>query len=326
VSVSAPLARVLAAARPSFNARVSAARRAQPSFDEQAFAAMLRDQVDPIVVAAEAVAAERGGALVDAAYDMAITLVARGLAGPHARHGAVNRLWREVAPRLVPALVERPFPLLGSLTNATLRIAGTPGARVDDWLSRLAAIGPLATADTLLPAGQLIAWRSGMAHYRRGALEAAESLPDAVGLAALGMTGDWQRIRAACLADPWWSSDPAIADRGVTVGGFAGFGGPFRTPPLLRTGPQGFLVRSGERTLLLIADAQGAVLHPVPGEAFDAAEDRPCPLDQGGLRADDRTIPIDLPGEGLSTAVDVNSVAVASRFSHDIRVFPWRRA
>ena len=163
-----------------------------------------------------------------------------------------------------------------------------------------------------------------MAHYRQGALAAADALPADAALAALGAAGDWAEIRAALHANPWWRPDPPERE-GILLGGFTGFGGPFPQPPAVRGCAQGLLVRSGERTSLLVADAYGATLHPMPPEAFEEAPTPSPRLDGEGLHTADRIIALSLPLQGLSAAVAGDTVAVASAYSHQISVFPWRR-
>ncbi|MES2445238.1 MAG: hypothetical protein V4574_20630 [Pseudomonadota bacterium] len=324
MSVSPALARMLAEGRPGFNARVAAARSAQTGFDTAAFAVMLQDALDPIVMAVEAVAPERLGAVVDAAFDMAITLVGRGLAGPKARGDAVNRLWEGVAPAFAAALAEEPFAVLGALTNAALHIAGTPGADVSAWLDRMKAVAPLATAATLPAIGQVVAWRCGMAHYREGALAAADGLPPETALAAIGAGGDWAEVRAALRASRWWTPEP-VPEAGVTVGGFTGLGGPFASPPEVRACAEGFLLRSGARVELAIADAFGATLHASTPEDFRAADAQSPRVDGNRVAAGDRTVVADLPAQGLTAAANADSLAVASPFSYSVRIFAWRR-
>jgi hypothetical protein len=325
VSLSPAFAGALAAARPSFNARAAAARRAQPGFDEAALAAILSDLVDPLVARMAEAAPDRVGAVTDAGFDIALTLAARSLAGPRARRDVVDRLWRDVAPALAAVIAERPYPLLGALTNAALNIAATPGGREGEWLAALAAAAPLATADTLLRVGQVLAWKAGMAHYRAGALAAADSLGGERALALFGAPGDWAEARARLAADRWWRPDGGGAE-GVSVGGFTGFGGPFPQPPQVRAGPDGFVARSGARTVLVVADAYGATWRPAAPEAFDALPERPVQLDGGQIRAGDRLVEPGVPLRGLSTAWHVAAgLAIASAYSHRLRVLPWRR-
>lgn len=324
MSVSSALAKVLAAARPSFNARVAAVRRSQTGFDEQVFSAIVTGLLDPVVVSVEAAAPDRTAAVVDAGFNIALTMAARRLAGPGARRDVVDRLWREVLPALAGPVSERPRALMGGLTNAVLNIAATPGARPGDWLAMMTQVAPMVTGDTLLQIGQVLAWRAGMSHYRDGALQAADALPPETSLALLKAKGDWAKVRARLAADRWWRPDSAAADNEARIGGFTGFGGPFPQPPQVRAGLDGFVVRSGDRTLLLIADAYGATLHPVTPESFDALADRPVALEAAGVRVGDRVVALTTPHDGLSTASDKSAVVIASNYSYELRVLPWQ--
>jgi hypothetical protein len=312
LTLSPPLARALAAARPRLNAEVAAARRARTGFDLDALAAALRTRVDPLASAVEAVAADRTAAVVDAAFALTVELVAHALAG--ARRELVDRVWREVAVPLATTVAERPAPVLAMLTNAVLTLDATPGARAEAWMTRMAALAPLLCADTMAAAGQVVAWRAGMAHYRAGALAAADELPEPLALAAVGASGRWADVRAALAADRWWTPEPRPAGTGVRVGGFSGFGGPFGSPPAVRAAADGFFVRSGERTHLLIADAWGATLHPAEAEAFDQAMTaKPSRMSASGF-----------PDDNVDAVVSGDSIALASRYSHFVEVRPWQ--
>lgn len=120
--ISAPFARVLAAGRPQFNARVAEARRRTPSFDPEAFAAFLQSAVDGVVAAVEAVAPDRTTTVAVVAYEMALRLVAQGHAGPKTRRNDVDRVWIELAPPLAKRVAEAPGEVLAALCNAAFNL------------------------------------------------------------------------------------------------------------------------------------------------------------------------------------------------------------
>jgi hypothetical protein len=335
VAVCAAFANVLAAGRPQFNARVAEAKRRTPGFPEEAFAAFLQTGVDRLIAAVDAIAPERGARVALAAFDAALTLCAHGLAGPGSRCPPINRLWAEVLPRLAQRIAEAPADALGALSNAVVHLAGNADVRTAEWLDRMAALGPRAASLTqLLDLGKVLAWRAGAAHYRTGALTAADALPPELALAAVGADASaaWPEVRAAFIADPWWSPD-GQGLRSRAAGAFSGFGGSFVEPPELRTAPEGFWVRSGNRHRLLLADAWGAVLLPATAEEFEASADQGLPpaltvmATQHGCRlffAITRTMELDLPAESLRVRANADTVAVASPYSHVIQLFALR--
>ena len=309
--LSPALARELQAARSRFNAVVAAARRARAGFDVEALSAAMRDRLDPVAAAVERVAPDRTAAVVDAGFALTVTLVDAGLSGE--RRVLVDRAWAEVAVPLAAVVAERPDAVLAMLTNAMLTLGATAGARVGEWIGRMATLAPLLNADTLAAAGQVAAWRAGMAHYRAGALAAADALPEPLALAALGASGTWAEVRAASAADRWWTPDGTAAP--IRFGGFTGFGGPFAAPPEVRAGSDGFVVRAGERSGLIVADAFGATLHPASADEFDQADPAfPAPAQASGL-----------PDEGLCSAATDDSIAFASPWSHFVEIAPWPR-
>lgn len=310
MTLSVVLVRELAAARPRFNALVATARRARSGFDTAALADAVATRLDPLAMAVEAVVPDRTALVVDAGFALSVTLVDHALSGE--RRLLVDRVWREVAVPLAAVVAERPEPALAMLTNAALKLAATPGARVDEWMVRMAGLAPLIDAETLAGAGQVVAWRAGMAHYRDGALAAADALPEALALAAIGVEGSWTQVRAALAADRWWT--PQGRAVGTRFGGFTGFGGPFAAPPEVRGGAEGVFVRSTTRVGLLVADAWGATLHPADVAEFDAA--------RAASRAP--AVPPGLPADDLRAAITADTIVFASPHSHFVEIKPWR--
>ena len=190
MAVSESFARVLAAGRPQFNARVAEARRRTSGLALDEFTAFLEKGVDGVVAAVDAVAPARTPAVVQAAFETALVLVASGLVGPASRSPFVDRLWMEVLPRLAERIAESPAQVLGSLSNAVVHLAATPGVRSDEWLGHMAAIAPRAASlAQLLELGKVLAWRSGAAHFRAGALGAVGGVPPPMAVAAPGGGG-----------------------------------------------------------------------------------------------------------------------------------------
>lgn len=327
MSVSPAFARVLSAGRRQFNTRVEEARRRAPGFDAAVFADFLCDGVDGVIVAVDETAPGRTMAVALAAYDIALGLCVHGLAGSSARSSLLNHAWSRLFPRLAARIAEQPQDVLGALSNAAVHLAGVDGARGDEWLGWMAEWGPRTQTTTqLLDLGKVLAWRCGLAHFRTGALAAADALPPALQLAALGAPADgsWPTLRAALAADPWASAQPRRL-QGWQVGAFTGFGGRFVQPPELRVAAHGFLVRSGTRHFLAIADACGAVLLPASAEEYATGAEPPrnAPQRRGDrLLLAEREVDVDLPFEGLTVATDAHTAAIASPWTHEIRLLP----
>jgi hypothetical protein len=330
MKVSAPFAQVLAAGRHQFNARVEEARRRVPGFDPSAFSTFLMSGVGGLVAAVEEVAPERTTAVALAAYDIALDLCLQDLAGPTARKPLLNEAWAQVFPALARRIAEQPQDVLGALSNAAVHLSSVDGARGEEWLEFMATLGPAAASvGQLLDLGKVLAWRSGLAHFRSGALATADTLPPALQLAAMGAPPgtSWSSLRAALASDPW-ASPRARRHEGWQVGAFTGFGGRFIEPPELRVAQDGFLLRSGGRHFLAIADAFGAVLLPATAEEFAActtasSTNLPRRADNHLVFAD-RELAVDLPTDNLILAANAHTVAMASPYSHAVRLLPLR--
>ncbi len=330
--VSAPFARILADRRAWFNERVAEARRRSPSFDGEAFGAFVLAAVDPIVEQVHALAPERASAVAQAAYEFGIALCTQRLVGTQARASLVGRVWTALFPALARLIAEAPERTLGALSNAACYFTANPDLRGDEWLRHMQALAPqAATPDELLNLGKLLAWRSGAAHFRAGALAAADALPEALAAVAVGAEpgSAWAELRARFAADPWWI--PGAAGNGNAIkmreiGDFTGFGGIFTQPPEVRACAEGFWVRSADRHSLLIADAWGAVLHPASAAEFASpppAARAAAPQLQGSrLVFAERAVDLDWPPEGLSVVCNATTAAVTSPHSHRIRLYP----
>ena len=320
--ITPAFASILASGRAQFNARAVEARRRFPSLDMAAFGAFLHDGVDPLVVAVAAAAPERVGGATLAAYDMALELVGHGLAGPAAKNPFVNTVWRELAPSFAPLLATAPVEVLGMLSNAAIHIASVAGARPAQWQGELAALAAqIVTLAQLRAVGQVLAWRAGVAHFRQGALAAADTLPPALALAAFGEPGaQWPQVRAQLLDYPWRGNA-----EGREFGTFTGLGGDFGTPPQVRATDDGFVVRSGERHYLLVADAYGAVLHGATAQEYEQANTgmpSSVRLDGATVHLGARSIALDLPAGDIALAANAHTLAITSPWTHAIRLLP----
>lgn len=320
--ISPAFAAILASGRAQFNGRAAEARRRFPALDMTAFGAFLHDGVDPLVAAVAAAAPERAGSVTLAAYDMALELVGHGLAGPAAKNPFLNTVWRELAPSFAPLLAAAPVEVLGMLSNAAIHLGAVAAARPAQWQRELAALAPqVATVAQLRAVGQVLAWRAGVAHFRQGALAAADTLPPALALAAFGEPGaQWAQVHAQLMANPWRGN----AD-GREFGSFTGLGGDFGTPPQVRATPDGFVVRSAERHYLLVADAYGAVLHGATAQEFELAQTSvpaSVRLDDATVHVGARGIALDLPPGNIALAANAHTLAITSPWTHAIRLLP----
>lgn len=325
--ISTPFADALAARRDDFNARVRAAQRRFPGLRTAPFLDFLSTRVDGIVGAVAAIAPERVTATAVAAFDIALELAGRNLIGAPPPGDALDAAWHTLMPCLDRLVAAQPQYVLSMVSNAAIYLADLPGTRCDQWLHDMRGLAPCVdSVDQLRIVGQIVAWRAGAAHFRAGAIAAADGLPDALALRAFSAaaSSSWAALRARVEHDPWWQGDDGQGASERDIGSFTGFGGPFPAPPTIRAADGAFAVRAGDRFFVLVADAYGAVLRPSARDAFDR-----LPPDAGrcghAMRAGCLTvggqgIPIDLPDAGLAVCATATTIAIASPFTHAVRV------
>ena len=293
--IGGAFARALAEERIRYNALFGEARRAYPALDGQAFARLLEQTLAPLIEAVDQQSPERTSAAVDALYELSLDLLGRDLLGPQARSPWIQTAWERLLPDLARFVALEPQRTAGAVSNALYNLAQTPGARPQEWISRLLRIHPLCPdVNTLLQAGQVLAWLSGMAHYRSSALArlaqmgsaahpgentngGGASSHSALLQALLQLPGQIQMDQALdwLEKDSWWRPDsshlplsvqgrPTGLGIAARIGAFSGFGGEFTTPPRVGFNGEHFIVRDGTANWALFADAFGACLQRIP--------------------------------------------------------------
>jgi hypothetical protein len=274
--ISGAFAEFLEVNRGTLNHEVAAVARQSSGFDAVAFGEALRTSVAPIVDAVD-----RLGTGFVAVVSETLFRVSLDLCAQRRFDGAVREGWDRLLPAVVPQLTADPHGVVASITNALDSLQRAPGARPQQWIELLLAAAPHApTPEALLQAGQVAAWRSGMAAYRSGALDLAATLDPALAAAALGLpvpdpgsdegaaTGATRPVAEVLdrlRGDPWFEPTAPDGRAGggptVRIGGFRGFGGTFLRPPrIITASDQRVLVTDGESSWYVFADAFGTAL------------------------------------------------------------------
>lgn len=284
--LTGPLAEALKRGRDRFNTKFAYARHRFPALDGEAVKEHLRVTVAPITAAVHAVAAERVDAVVDALYDLTLELLGGGFIAAESRYPALPRAWREMLPRLPHLLAREPARFAGAITNAVYNLSTTATARPTFWIDAMTQLGKdCADVQAFLEAGKVVAWRSGLAHYREGALAACLNLEAGLARAALGLPDagavPMPTIIARLRQDPWLA--PAAAGLPpnqekrlrvvAVVGAFRGFGGVFVEPPRVLLNNGEWLAYDREHCWKVTVDLFGATFHRAGNKP--PASDRP---------------------------------------------------
>jgi hypothetical protein len=325
--ISGPFAQQLEAQRGKFNMLFAEARRQRPKLEPAQFADLLAKTATPIVEAVAKTAPTRVPEVAEAVYGLGLDLLGQELLGPNARYPFVADAWQVLFPLLGKFVAEDPRQVLGGLTNAHYNLSVTAGARPHEWAGLMLKLGDLCpSAATLLKAGQVAAWRTGMAHYRPGALALCAELPPNITRAALGLPANAEPIEPlleALKGNRWLNPNSPISNSLKLVGrvgAFRGFGGLFLTPPTVTVLNGQLFVRNGDEVWLLMADAFGATFHRAEKvAAATAVTPTPFKLDRNGkisLNGQTQTIP-ELAAY-TSAASDGQTLAVTTSLSHAV--------
>lgn len=340
-AISEAFASVLRSGRAEFNAQFAEARRLNPSLDGAIFQEFLRTEVDRLVRVVAQTKVDSVAEVAMAAYEVGLELVGQKLIGPGARGRTIEEAWRRVLPPNIAPVIKAPARVIGAISNALHNLEGTPGARAEQWISEMEKVGPqCGDVDALLRLGQVEAWKAGLAHFRQGAIAAADNLPTPLALAAVGASAqvDWSEIKKRLLADPWFNpGDTVLKGSSKTnrvqvmaqAGAFRGFGGVFVEPPRVVSSGDHFLVRSGDESWLLTADIFGATFHRSSPDEFEAAAKKPNLA--AGLSVSDSKITwkderFEIPGLGkfTSSAANDTTLALTSELTHSVTLVALR--
>jgi len=318
-------AALLRGEREVYNEKFAEARRRRPDLDGRAFLEFLRGPAAAVITCAAERDPARAREVAHAACDAALALVGEKLAGPGGRHAAIDEAWLRLLPAVIGLVADQPARVIGSLSNAVFHLATTPGARPREWIDLMIGAAPaLASVADLLEAGQVAAWRAGLAHLRPAALAAGDALPAQVSAALVGAPRqEWQALRARLGRDLWWdpASDAAAARPSVAriVGGFRGFGGLFVAPPRVAAVGGQLAVTSAGECWWLVADAFGATFHRADPAALAGAARQPeLRVGPGGVALGAVALPLPAIGAVTSAAAVPGTVAVTGTLTHAV--------
>lgn len=313
-----PFHTVLATRRERYNQQFRLARHNARGLDPTEFLTHLREVVGPIVDAV-------GGdpePVCDALVELSLALAQRGRLGTS---GAVTDGLRRLLPA-IPALVAAeprrlPVAVVNALHHLDVSPTGDPAAWIDTMLELSQHTG---SVPEFLDAGAVAAWRRGLAQLRDAALATAARLPEPLVRAALRTQSTVDVTRLA--ADPWL--DPSFTERTGTVlllarrvGGFRGFGGTFRRPPVVSTSDDRWYASDGEDAWRVHADRFGVHLARVAEMPPDLGDVGPLVLKAGGIVSDTTTgAALELPelADATSWASVGGTLAATTPWTHGI--------
>jgi hypothetical protein len=307
VDTLSPFHAVLERRREQYNARFRLARHRTGSLDPQEFLAYLRDVIGPVVDASAS-----AEPVCDALVELSLELASRGRLG-----GEFARL----LPAVAPLLATDPRRLPMALANAVHHLESSGSAA--GWVDTMTELtGHTTSADSLLAAGAVAAWRHGLAQLRTAALATAATVPAPLLGIALGTTSTVDLARLA--TDPW-SSPGAVSAPALLpvrrVGAFRGFGGAFRRPPTVSTSDGRWYASDGVDTWRVFADRFGVNLGRIAAVPAGTHQTGQLMLSRGGHVLDTETgLTVDLPelADVTSWASAGGTLAATTPWTHGI--------
>lgn len=296
------------------------------------FGEHLKERVAPIVEAVAEDNVDRVDAVTDALYDLSLELVGKDFFGRQVRYSSVLDGWEILLPLIPNLLAKEPLKLTSAITNALYNLSIEPNARPSFWIETMIEIGKLCNdVEEFLETGKIVAWRSGLAHYREDALETCKSLKTKIACAALGIkeTENTESLISQLEQDPWLNPSEFTKDIKKekrlhivsVVGAFRGFGGLFISPPKVTYSDGQFLVFDSEYWWSMTADCFGATFHRM-GQTISGLKNESNPNfrinKKGSVEMSENRGSFHNLVEGTSFAANENTLAVTVPLSHSV--------
>ncbi len=224
--------------------------------------------------------------LVRHLYERILELMGIGLLGDRARHPHFEKAFTRVVTGLPQLLLQQPKLFTGAIANAIMNVTAIVDHKVKRWVDTVCHIGlQVKTVNEFLECGKVAAWRWGLAHYRKHALETCHKLRPELVRQILEIPADdtVEQVLEKLAATPWYIPGAISSNETENLliqrsfGGFAGFGGPFISPPevIEQPGCEWFLVRDARRRFAFFCDIFGKVLLPISaGETCEEEQDK----------------------------------------------------
>jgi hypothetical protein len=276
--ITGAFAEFLKSNRDALNAKFAQAKQTHPNLDPTTFKDLLLETVAPIVESVDQHTPATTREVATILYDVALDLLTQDFLGANSRYPFIAQGWRDLLPHIPQHIAAAPRDAISAMTNALYNLSLVPNARPQEWIASMCALAPLANdAPSFLQAGQIAAWRAGLAHYRVDALDLCKKIEPSLARAALGLPTTnaipIETLVARLSADPWLrpenvreqASDARTLKIVARVGAFRGLGGLFQSPPLVMAMGDLFVVKDGESVWLLVADCFGATFHRADG-------------------------------------------------------------
>jgi hypothetical protein len=262
--------------RDKLNTKFAYARHTYPNLDGEAFKEHLRLIIEPIIEAVDRVAPQRVDDTFIALYDFSLELMGKAMLGAQTRYPALLRGWNQIFVQFPHLLAQDPQAFAGAISNAIYNLSINQNTRPDFWINEMLSLGwNCSDIQAFFEVGKIVAWRSGMAHYREGALAACLTIDEKLSRAALCIhdNGDTpleiiiDRLKKDPWLAPWASVQEGQRNKRLkiasVVGAFRGYGGLFVSPPEVFLSDGDIYVFDNEYCWLMTADLFGATLHRV---------------------------------------------------------------
>ncbi len=203
-----------------------------------------------------------------ALFEKILSLYSRGFFGNTIKFPYLEVSFKKILTGFDNVFLDKPVLFISTIVNAVVKLSGQLGEKINSWVGCLLLFKEYDLA-AIKQIGFVLAWKSGIARYRKHALELCKNLKSEI-LCKIFNTDISAQIIQRMEKDPWYNPEEIEKKEKPELrllGGFEGFNGKFVKPPNVFLCEGGIVVADGINCHLVYADIYGQELMQINNPA-----------------------------------------------------------
>ena len=250
------------------NQMVASVRHQSPTINTDDLDWFISNCLDPLMTGLDKDSHQISFPVAQAGFTHGLELAALNWLKTDQKQEFLQMLWSEFFVKINPLLQQSPVDVFADISNLLSHLFSSDARLPFRWLQLMLPVSAALTSFTLLrQAGMVCAWMSGLAHYRKAALQQLASLPEEIVRRLFNLSGSRNIIQhiAELESNRWPTTIGNQVDfyqLQTRVGSCSLLDGDFPAPPQVFALDDQFFVQSGDLAWHLHVDAFGSSLLP----------------------------------------------------------------
>ena len=248
-----------------------------PNLEDESVYALIKSTLVPCLDSFCSLPSNRFEELFNLVFETSLVLNAKNYLGRSAKTDILEKGWKKLIPGLQRLFLTDPPLFLSSVTNALIQFTRHPGSNPEQWIDLLLLrCREMTHLSVFFEFGKVAAWRSGLSHYRKSALQVLRNMDPLLAAQVLGPEyvkpgipfEQWIQI---IMEEPWFipsvnndKETSFVVSKVARLGGHHEFGGCFSYPPRVIAKDDYFIGFDEEFSWMIFADLFGSTFIPCP--------------------------------------------------------------